>query len=122
MTQPRIPGVTVPALLDEKEHMRQTIEAAHMAGFLVAHFRSVLTKRGWQTPVQADGAGFPDLCLVGRGKIMFRECKTDRSSSKVRPEQQVWLDAIELNGGDSGVWRPRDMRDVILPELGLRAL
>lgn len=121
MTQPSIPGLTVPSMLNEKEFQAQVIEAAHLAGFVVAHFHPLRTKYGWKTPAAADGAGFPDLVMYGRGKVMFRELKKDRNSYP-SVDQKAWLEGLAANGGDAAIWRPRDMRDVVLPELGLRAL
>lgn len=48
-----------PAEPTEIQWQAQVIELAHILGWTVAHFRPALTKHGWRTPVQADGAGFP---------------------------------------------------------------
>jgi hypothetical protein len=45
----------------EREFQRQVIDLARLLGWRCAHFRPGRTARGWRTPVQADGAGFPDL-------------------------------------------------------------
>ena len=71
---------------------------ARLFGWRIAHFRSVETKRqGWQTPVQGDGKGYPDLCLV-RERIIFIELKCGKN--KLEPEQEVWRDKIILAGGE----------------------
>lgn len=51
---------------DERQWQAQVIELARILGWRVAHFRPALTKHGWRTPVQADGAGFPGS-RVGAG-------------------------------------------------------
>lgn len=61
-------------------------------------------------------AGFPDLVLVRRGRLVWRELKTMKG--KVTPEQQEWLDALTVANADVGVWRPIDLLDeTILDEL-----
>jgi len=71
---------------------------ARLFGWRVAHFRSVETKRqGWQTPVQGDGKGYPDLCLV-RERIIFIELKVGRN--KLTFEQEEWRDRILAAGGE----------------------
>lgn len=81
------------------------VECARLFGWRVAHFRPALTKRGWRTPVSADGAGFPDLVLV-RDRLLVRELKA--AVGRVSVEQVVWLDAFERCCVDVGVWRPDD--------------
>ncbi len=81
------------------------VEAARMLGWRVAHFRAARTAHGWRTPVAADGAGWPDLCLV-RERIIFAEIKGD--GDRVRPDQQAWLDTLAAAGAAVYVWRPQD--------------
>lgn len=50
--------------------------------------------------------GFPDLVIVGRSGLLYRELK--RETGKVTPEQHAWLDALDAVGQDAGVWRPSD--------------
>ena len=86
------------APLTEKELTASVIQMARLFGWRIAHFRSVETKRqGWQTPVQGDGKGYPDLCLV-RERIIFIELKCGKN--KLEPEQEVWRDKIILAGGE----------------------
>lgn len=95
------------APVTESEFQRAVIELAHLRGFLVAHFRATKTATGRHlTPVAADGAGFVDLVLCGRGRIMFRELKTDRG--RLTAPQRRWGELICAAGGDWDVWRPRD--------------
>lgn len=118
MSQRSLPGVQVAPVWDpdEKTFQRHVIDAAHHTGWIVAHFHPLRTAHGWKTPASADGAGWPDLVLVGRGQILFRELKTNKGRPTV--DQKAWLDRFDENGGDSAIWRPRDLRDVVLPELG----
>src|SRR5688572_18963769 len=72
----RVPRVT------EREFQRDVIALAKANGWLVAHFRTARTVRRdgtvrYQTPVQADGAGYPDLVLLRGSVMLVAELKTD---------------------------------------------
>ena len=75
---------------------------AHLYSWQAAHFRPAMTDKGWRTPVQGDGAGFPDIVLARRGTTLFRELK--RTGEQPTPKQQAWLEAV---GGC--IWRPADL-------------
>jgi hypothetical protein len=96
------------------------LDAAAMTGWLRAHFRGVRIKRMdgtvyYQTPVQADGAGFPDLVLI-RDRIIYAELKGHKYR-KLEPEQVEWRDRIVSAGGEYHLWRPED-KDLIIDTLG----
>jgi hypothetical protein len=95
----------------EAELQAAVIECAQILGWRVAHFRAAKTERGWRTPVQGDGKGFPDLVLVnGRlGRVMFVELKA--AAGRVSVEQDDWLGRLMLATGSNlqvAVWRPKD--------------
>ena len=96
----------------ENDFMDSVIDYARLRGWKVAHFRSVRIQRKdgsvfYQTPVQADGAGFPDLCLVRPSRIVFAEIKS--SKGKVSPEQDTWLKALAATEKvEVYVWKPED--------------
>lgn len=92
--------------MTEGELQGGVIDTARSLGFLVAHFRAAKTERGWRTPVEADGKGFPDLVLTGRRRVIFVELKNEKRP--LEPEQRVWLNALELAGAEVYVWRPSD--------------
>lgn len=48
--------------------------------------------------------GFPDLVIVGHGRVLFRELK--REGGRLQPEQRDWLDALTAAGGDARAWFP----------------
>ena len=52
--------------------------------------------------------GFPDLVMVNSkaGRVLFVELKTQ--SGKVRPEQELWINALRAAGQFAEVWRPGD--------------
>lgn len=50
--------------------------------------------------------GFPDTVMVRGGKILYRECKTQKG--RLSAAQIRWLAALDAAGADAGVWRPFD--------------
>lgn len=91
----------------EAEFQTLVIDLAHVLGYRVAHFRPCQTGRGWRTPVQADGAGFPDLVIVGRGRVVVAELK--RETAKASDAQLAWIAAFADAGVSAFVWRPGDL-------------
>ncbi len=92
--------------MTEDDFQKIVIDMAHLYGWIVAHFRPARVIRGgkgtWETPVAADGKGFPDLVLAKAGRVLFRELQTDKG--KASDEQRKWLKAT---GGK--VWRPKHL-------------
>ena len=86
----------------EEELQKAVIELAQFLGWRVAHFRPARTEKGWRTPVQGDGKGFPDLVLARHGRVLFAELKSEKA--KLSAEQDLWL--YELGPSFSRVWRP----------------
>jgi hypothetical protein len=76
----------------EAELQQAVIELARLLGYRVAHFRAAQTVKGWRTPVEADGKGFPDLVCVKPGRLLFIELKSERGRLSV--DQQAWLGAL----------------------------
>lgn len=89
------------------------IELAHMYGWRVAHWPSVLiTGRGgkpyYATPLAANAKGFPDLVLCRReDRVMFVEVKGD--GDRTRPDQDEWFDALTSAGAEVHLFRPSDL-------------
>lgn len=115
-----------PDLVDEASLQDATIDAAHVLGWLVAHFRPAHTKKGWRTPVSADGKGFPDLVLVhpGKRRLIFAEMKGKRG--KTTPEQAVWLQCLDTVAAATPVvevhlWTPIDWPDRIMEVLSAKS-
>jgi VRR-NUC domain len=91
----------------ERDFTAQVIELAHLLGWRVAHFRPAMTARGWRTPVQGDGQGFPDLILVRRDRLIAAELKREKGGV-VSEDQRWWLAAFDAAGLETAVWRPSD--------------
>ena len=99
--------------ISEDDLQGAVIDRAHDLGWTVAHFRSVPVKRHdgtirYETPVQADGAGFPDLVLV-RDRVLFVELKSD--TGRVSTAQQDWMFALSHAGAEVHLWYPSQWRD-----------
>ena len=96
----------------EKSFQKMVIELAHLKRWVVAHFRPAMDKDGyWKTPVQADGAGFPDLVLVRPPRILFVELKRD--GGNLTDLQRVWAGCIKACEGNNRylafhVWHPHE--------------
>lgn len=48
--------------------------------------------------------GFPDLVLVGKWGVMYRELK--KENGRLTVAQKTWLAALQEAGQDAGTWRP----------------
>lgn len=95
----------------ESEFQAQVIDYARLTGWRVAHFRSVKVQRPdgtcyYQTPVQADGKGFPDLVLVRRSVLLFVELKVGKNACSA--QQKLWLAELRESGALVYVWYPED--------------
>ena len=93
----------------EEQFLQRVIHLAHALGWKVAHFRPVRIQRAngsvyYETPVAADGKGFPDLVMV-RDRVLFVELK--RENGKLDPAQEEWRDAIAGGGGQHYTFKPR---------------
>lgn len=93
---------------DTPESEWQTIVIAVLRayGWAVAHFRPARDSRGhWHTPVEADGAGFPDLVCV-RDRVIFVELKS--RTGRLTPEQERWRQDLVAAGAEYHVLKPSD--------------
>ena len=90
----------------ERDLEKAVIDTARILGYRTAHFRPALTKHGWRTAVAGDGTGFPDLVIVGNGRVLYRELKVGRNA--LSAEQAEWLEALRAAGQDAGVWTDTD--------------
>ena len=98
--------------MKEKEFQSQVIILARLHGWLVMHTRAVELRPGvWKTPLTGH-PGFPDLVLCDpRGKgLIFAELKADMG--RLSDSQEIWLQAINENGAEHHVWRPKDFQAI----------
>ena len=81
-----------------------------------------LDLRGWLWSHNSDsrrsyGAGLPDLIAVDprSGRLLFVEVKGPKT--RVRPEQQQWIDALALGGADARIVRGADEAHALAAEI-----
>ena len=96
----------VASTMTERDLQSAVIDLAHLFGWTIAHFRPARTEQGWRTPVEADGAGFPDLFCVRGDRALAAELKSNRG--KATDEQSAWLAALSAAGIPTYLWRPQD--------------
>lgn len=95
----------------ESECTNTVIAAALTLGYHVHHCRPALAAGGWRTPIQGR-PGFPDLIIVGHGKVIVAELK--RKPNRIEPAQQAWLDAFAAAGiTPHVVWVPEGQQSFI---------
>lgn len=100
--------------LTERQFQEIVVSFAQGRGWRVGHFRKVRVARTggktfWETPVAADGKGFPDLELV-RDRLIKAELKVGKN--KLEPDQELWRDAYLKAGIEWYCWYPRDLADI----------
>ena len=123
--------MTDPRRMSEDDLLRAVLDLAVALGYRRAHFRAAQVRcrsckghatagkpracascKGagftWRTPVQGDGAGFCDLVLVRRRRLLAVELKSD--DGLLTGEQIAWLDALAEAGAETFVWRPAHWR------------
>lgn len=97
--------------ISEAAFQKQVLTYAALTGWRSAHFRTCMNARGdYRTAVAGDGKGFPDLVLV-RDRVIYAELKRD--GEKLRPDQELWRDALTAAGAEWHMWTPAQWDDVI---------
>jgi len=96
--------------MTEDDFLKTVIDLAHVYGWKCFHARAAMTSKGWRTPVQADGAGFPDLVLV-RERVIFAELKSEKG--KLSDAQQAWKDVLQTAWGEYYIWKPSDFDAIV---------
>lgn len=90
-----------PTALTEKDLQSLVLDVARVAGY--RHYHTHDSRRSPH--------GFPDLVLVGRGRIMFVELKSE--AGKLSDQQQRWIEDLQAAGAEVYVWRPRDWPTIV---------
>ena len=92
---------SVNAMIAERDFQQSVIDLAHVYGFAVYHTHDS----------RRSVPGFPDLVIVGGGRCLFAELKTERG--RLSAAQKVWVAALEECAGvESYVWRPSDWDEI----------
>jgi hypothetical protein len=99
----------------EKAFMAAVLQYAGLMGW--RHFHDVATNApracwncGRQSAAPRNTAGWPDLVLLRRPRVLFVELK--REGEHPTTEQIAWLDDLRACGQDVRLWRPGDWPEI----------
>ena len=103
--------------ITESQFQQQVIQLAKLRGWLVHHTRPARIKvqgvETYRTPI-AGHAGFPDLVLARRGRVIYAELKAQ--AGQLREDQIRWRDAMcpPERQAFCGwfLWRPSDWAQI----------
>jgi hypothetical protein len=83
--------------LSERQFMAEVQKYAKVMGWRWYHtYRS-----------ERSEAGFPDLVLIRRPRVVFAEIKAQRTP--VTDAQRAWLEELRACGQEAYLWRPSDI-------------
>ena len=88
------------AAVTEKEWLATVLDIAHTYKWMCYHTHDS----------RHSEPGFPDLLILGHGRIIFTELKT--AKGKVTYYQEVWITGLRNAGQTVYVWRPSDVDEV----------
>ena len=86
--------------MTERRFQQQVIRCAELLGWRWYHVRDS----------RRSPAGFPDLVLVRRPRVIFAELKTDRNHPT--DDQRAWLEDLRACGQETYLWHPRDWQRI----------
>jgi hypothetical protein len=87
--------------ISEREFQNQVTKIATQFNWLWYHTHDSIGSQ----------AGFPDLCLVRKGRLMFVELKAEHG--KLSLEQNRWLYELRSTVAETYIWRPSMMQEII---------
>ena len=96
--------------MTERDFTGAVLEACRLFGWRTLHVRPARSDRGWRTPLQGDGQGWPDVFAVRGSRAIAAELKSERG--RLGPGQREWLAALELAGVEIYTWRPSSWPEV----------
>lgn len=95
-----------------RKAVMESVTEAEWLGFVTTLARTLGHDVYHTHDSRSSTAGFPDLCMVRDGRLIFAELKSERG--KVSAAQQEWLDALaKVDGIEVYVWRPSQQDEVI---------
>lgn len=90
----------------ENQLLEAVLSLAKLYNWRTLHIRPARTEKGWRSPVQGDGKGFPDLLLLKDNRMLVVELKAARG--KLTKDQDEWLEAFYWADAEIDTWRPAD--------------
>jgi hypothetical protein len=97
--------VTAPHV-SEDEFLTAVLDLAQLRRWHVLHLRPARTARGWETPIQAGGKGWPDVFATRGARAIALELKS--AHGQTTPEQDRWISDLDQAGIQALVVRPAD--------------
>lgn len=94
----------------ERQFQDAFLEFAGLLGWRRLHIRVARTATSWRTPVQGDGAGFPDNLLLRRDRGIVAELKS--VGGRMTDRQQEWIAAFLAAGFEAYCWTPLDLEEI----------
>lgn len=95
--------------MSENDLLKCVLDLAKVYGWRSYHARPAMTAKGYRTPVQGDGKGFPDLVLVRTAELIAVELKSEKG--RLTDDQQAWIDTLWSSQTPAYIWRPSDWAD-----------
>jgi hypothetical protein len=92
-----------------KELQDAAVALARTKGYIAAHFSPARVRDSFITNYAYDSKGWPDLILVGRGRVIAVEVKGTGDS--LSAEQTEWLARLSESGMKTLVLTPKGWRD-----------
>lgn len=81
-----------PAPMSERDLLEAVLSLCKLYNWRTLHIRPARTEKGWRSPVQGDGKGFPDLLMVKGDRLIVWELKGARGVAT--DDQMEWLVAL----------------------------
>jgi hypothetical protein len=99
----------------EKDFQKQVLDLAATRGWHTAHFGStvkwVKTKNGYKVVPDSQAAGFPDLVMARKGRLVFAELKVGRNKPSELQKRWLW-ELGEVDGVGVYLWTPDDWDEI----------
>jgi hypothetical protein len=100
---------TIDLAITEAELQTLVVDLAHTYGWRVMHVRpSRVGEERWATATSIPG--WPDLTLLGHGRALFVELKSEKG--RLRPEQLEVIALLRAAGLDARVWKPSSWLEI----------
>jgi hypothetical protein len=96
--------------MTEAQLEKAVIQLAHQLGYMVHGVRPGRRPRddgsvGVFDQLKGD-KGYPDLTIMGKGRVFLWELKADRTSAKLSADQEQWRKRVQAAGLNYAVIRP----------------
>jgi hypothetical protein len=98
------------AAISEDELLTAVLDLLQLYNWRTLHIRPARTAWGWETPIQGQGKGFPDILAAGHGRLIFAELKS--KLGRLTSEQVAWIEALVAAKQDVYIWRPSDLPSI----------